>query len=167
MSTGFEPTPVEDPLAVIADFLSEFQRVIPEALDSQSSWFQEALRQPLQDAWDELDPSFAMADRYTREPPDARLFEAQLAHVGLTGAQLRLKVGAFRGALGTWRQDLSKKGLQSLLGWANIILGSLAGIVPGAEAIKEYKEAFEQTVEDGDTDDEGRRPNERGREFKL
>ena len=44
--------------------------------------------------------------------------------------------------------------LRSVLGWANIILGSLAGIVPGGDAIKEYKEAVERAIADEDGNDD-------------
>jgi hypothetical protein len=44
-----------------------------------------------------------------------------------------------------------KKRLQrSLLGWANVILGSLAVVVPPAGLIQEFKETYEQAVDDAE-----------------
>jgi hypothetical protein len=63
---------------------------------------------------------------------------------GLAGAQLDLEQGGFRRALERFQSRVTRQTLSRVLGWANVILGSLGGVVPGVEAIKEYKESFEQ-----------------------
>jgi hypothetical protein len=172
VATGYEETPVENPRGVLADFLIELEALLPRTLDGYEGWFPPELRGPLRSAWAELGESFPMADRYLREPPDAVLLDAQLAHVGLAGNQLRLKVGAFRGKLAGLGELITKPMLKSALGWANIILGSLSGIVPGVEAIKEYKESFEQALDDANADnsqgEQAEGPKKpRGGHFKL
>lgn len=153
MSSGIGP-PVDDDRAALADFASELHEFLPEILDNQATWFREELRGPLWAAWDELQPRFSVVERFLGEPPDPQVLEAQLTNVGLAGAQLALKRQGWRGAVGRFRERLTKRTLRRALGWANLILGSLAGIVPGAEAIKEYKEAYEQALNDGDEGDE-------------
>jgi hypothetical protein len=102
------------------------------------------------EAWDDLQPSFDMAIRYLSEPPDPNLLDAQLAHAGVKDRLLALKIRGVRRAFVRLRDEGAKVAFKSVLSWANIILGSLGGIVPGIESIKEYKEVCEQAVEDAD-----------------
>ena len=149
-ATGDErPTDREE----LSRFLTELHTVLRSTVDEHGNWFPSLLRQPIRDAWEEVQPNFEIASRYLREPPNAALLDARLASVGLAGAQLHLKLVGFRGALQRFR-DRSKRGLLQLLGWANILLGTLAGVIPGVEPILEYKEAFERAVAEGDDQEE-------------
>ena len=155
MASGFDETPVADAREVLAGFLIELRGFLPTTLDNQAAWVPAELTDPLWRAWREVEPNFDTAVLYLREPPDIEVLERQLSDVGLRDDQLALKETGFRNALGRFRDRLTKPALKSVLGWANIILGSLAGIIPGGDAIEEYKEGHEQALEDGDLDDGG------------
>ncbi len=66
---------------------------------------------------------------------------------GLTGAQLNLKVSGWRRAWARFRNDRRPRILRRALRWANVLLGSLAGVIGAAEPLKELKEAVEAGVE--------------------
>jgi hypothetical protein len=167
-TVGSFDTPLGNDRRALATFVSEVEELLGGTLANPATWFPVDLQEPLQSAWEELAPSFAMAPRYLAEPPDANLLEAQLVHVGLTGRQLALKRTGWERARDSFRARVTKRALSRALRWANIILGSLAGLIPGADAIKEYKEAVEQAVEDenDESDADTGRPPTRG-EFKL
>lgn len=153
VTTDYFETPLGDDRRSLVNFVSEVQELLGNTVADPSRWFPTELHEPLQSAWEEVTPSFDMAGRYLTEPPDASLLEAQLAHVGLTGGQLRLKRTGWERARDAFRERFTKRALGRALGWANIILGSLAGLIPGGDAIKEYKEAVEQAVEDAEADE--------------
>ncbi len=89
-------------------------------------------RQVLDSRWDELRPS--------------------LDEAGLTGDQLALKMAGFRHARSSWLSRRLKRLLLGILKWLNIFLGSLGDVlrklVPGFEAVKEYKESLEHGLEE-------------------
>jgi hypothetical protein len=153
--------------AGLVDFIFDVQGFLSEALNDHADWFLADLREPLSEAFDDLQPSFDMAVKYLVDPPDPHLLDAQLAHVGLKGRQLALKLRGTRGALDRFRDAGTKRAFRSVLGWANIILGTLAGLVPGGETIKEYKEAYEQASEDADQENASPRRPERDDEFGV
>ncbi len=128
--------------------------VIQEVRDRNSEWFlSDPELLPVWDAaWREVEPSFDMAVKYLREPPDPRLLEAQLAHAGQLGAQGEFKRGMVTRAWNRFKETPTKAAFKMLLGWLNVILGSI-GFVPGIDAAKEAKEGVEQLVDD--TDDIG------------
>ncbi|MBI2871138.1 MAG: hypothetical protein HYY14_05440 [Candidatus Omnitrophica bacterium] len=74
--------------------------------------------------------------------------EEKLATAGLLGSSLRAKLRGFKAALARWRAGATTGTLLRVLGWGNVFLGSLASVLPGAEVLKEYKEAVEQSVLD-------------------
>jgi hypothetical protein len=150
VTIGQFETPLGDDRRALANFLSEVQVLLGDTVADPSTWFPTELHEPLQSAWEELKPSFDLAGRYLAEPPDANLLEAELAHVGLTGGQLLLKRTGWERARDAFRERFTRRALRRALGWANIILGSLAGIIPGGDAIKEYKEVVEQAVEEAE-----------------
>jgi hypothetical protein len=156
MTTSEFETPLGDDRRALANFVSEVRWLLGQMLEDRETWFPSDLREPLRSAWEEIQPSFDMATRYLIEPPDANLLEAQLAHAGLARRQLALKRTRWERARDALRERLTRPVLKRALRWANIILGSLAGIIPGGDAIKEYKESVEQAVEDAEAEaDEG------------
>jgi hypothetical protein len=139
--------------AALAAFLRELQSILPTARADHPEWFASDLLEPLSDAWDEVVPSFEMAIRYLEEPPDANLLDAQLAHVGLGGKQAAVKLKGFADSALDLVNEGTKKAFGRVLGWGNILLGTLASVIPGAEAIKEMKEVHEQAAKDAESDD--------------
>jgi hypothetical protein len=79
------------------------------------------------------------------DAPDAIL---RLGDAGLLGAQLTAKLAPFRRWWAEWRSARSLESLQRALKRANVILGSLASVLPGVEALKEFKETTEAMVDE-------------------
>lgn len=132
----------------LADLLAEFEPFLLSALNEHEDWFVEGLPELLREAWPDVQASFAMAIRYLKDPPDAALLDTQLAHVGLAKRMLRPKIAGVKQALASFADAPRKAVLGSVLGWMNIILGSLKTLVPGIEAVKEIKEVFERAIDD-------------------
>ena len=165
MATSPTAAPLDRGLLV--EFLTTLRSVLEDSLrdPQRAPWFLTALYDPLLGGWDDVQPSFDMAIRYLSEPPDPNLLDAQLAHAGFKDRLLPLKISGAVRAFDRLRGEGTKLAFKSVLGWANIILGSLGGIVPGIESIKEYKEVCEQAVEDADNfgaDDSGDNENDPG-----
>ena len=72
----------------------------------------------------------------------------RLQAVGLGGANLALKTSGWRRAREAMGGVFAPRAARRMFRWANTILGSLAVVVPPAEALKELKEATENTYED-------------------
>jgi hypothetical protein len=136
----------------LADFLSELHDFLADTRSRHPDWVIAELRQVVAEAWDEVQPSFATADTHLRQPRDPDLLETQLADAGFRPRGRRLKLRGFAWAKETFLRRPTKKALGKVLGWANIIVGSLCGIVPGIEAIKEFKESYEQATSDDGED---------------
>jgi hypothetical protein len=56
---------------------------------------------------------------------------------------LRRKIGGFRQALDRFRNWPTRKSLSRVFRWANMLLESLAEVVPGAATLKELKQYAE------------------------
>lgn len=110
--------------------------------------FREGMRQPLVDAWSEVKPKLNTI-RDALDSPDAQVAK-KLADAGLTGQQLDLKLKGLSEAWARFQRRGSVRLLRKVLDWINILLGSLASILPGGEGVKELKEAIEKLIgEDG------------------
>lgn len=140
--------------AQLAAIVDEFRQLLGTALDEHEEWFAEGMPVHLREAWPSVRSRIANAIGYLIEPPDPDLLDAGLADVGLTEPESKPKKEGWGGAFRRWVRAPSKPVLRSALGWMNIILGSLSGVVPGIEAVKEYKESCEQALEDGDIEAE-------------
>lgn len=130
----------------LRDFLDETEALLTEIIDRRSEFIPGELQPYFVDAWPEVRASISTAkgDLFTRSVVADRLPSA-----GLSGKQLALKLVAFRRSvdalkLGGWSRRLLKR----VLGWLNIILGSLASVLPGVDAIKEFKEAIENALDE-------------------
>jgi hypothetical protein len=80
--------------------------------------------------------------------PVGEELDPALEEAGLTGVHLQLKIRGYELARDRYRANPSRRLLLRLFKWANVVLGSLAGLVGGAEAIKEMKESLEAGVEE-------------------
>jgi hypothetical protein len=147
---AIQPPPAGMDRTELAEILQGFQKVLGEGVYEHEEWFVEEMRVHLQSAWSTFASRIATATEYLNSPPDPQLLDAQLASVGMTGAESIPKREGLGGSIARWFLAPSKRAFQSVLGWANIILGSLSGIVPGIEAAKEYKEVCEQAIEDAE-----------------
>jgi len=87
-------------------------------------------------AWHEVLPRFEEARKALAE-----IDLEELEAVGLTGAQLELKIEGLNEA----RKEVPWY-LRKVLKWTNIILGSLGEAIPGLGAVKEYKECVEESL---------------------
>lgn len=81
-----------------------------------------------------------------------------LEAVGLTGVHLQLKHAGFSRALARYEKARESedpkadfiKPLKRVLRWINIVLGSLKAVFPGADFVKEYKDAVEAGVDEAE-----------------
>lgn len=71
--------------------------------------------------------------------------DSLLAQAGLVGAQLRLKLTGFHGAVDRIAHGYNGlvRWFREVFAWANVVLGSLASVFRPAELVKEYKECME------------------------
>ena len=101
--------------------------------------FRQDDRQRLRDAWEELKakPEYGQLKQID---PNA----SGLATAGLTGKQLELKMTSVSNVWQKFWLGPTDKILRELLKWLNHLLGS----IPGAEAVKELKEAIEGLIND-------------------
>jgi hypothetical protein len=117
----------EDQPWLASDLDPEFLRELREA------------REDLQTAFDEAVGAILDGN------PDRSLFR----RAGLRGRQLALKLRGWGTALRNFTAQRGRETLRELLSWANILLGSLATVLPPVEAIKEYKEVLEKSLSSG------------------
>jgi hypothetical protein len=139
----------QDPREQLTKFLNDLQELLDEYKD-HPEWIPDDLK-------DDLDEARKVFIRHGQVRPRAtgRVDDdphGQLGDAGLTGDQLRLKLTGFRGALGRFRRAGTKVLFRRALRWANVILDGLAGIVPGVEAVKEFKGSVEAATEDIEPD---------------
>jgi hypothetical protein len=78
----------------------------------------------------------------------------KLENAGLSGDQLALKLKGYWRAVTSFRQTLPHRRflLRRAFRWANVVLGSLAGVIGAAEPLKELKGVVEAGIEDKDED---------------
>src|SRR5215217_1770747 len=91
-------------------------------------------------AWEQLRSKI----RYWKDDLYYSRYEDDLQSVGLQGPQLDLKLQGLSSAWERFKSRGTARLLRNLLGWVNAILGSLAKVIPGVEALKELKEAIER-----------------------
>jgi len=132
----------------LTDFLKELRTVLDDVVEQPTDLVPPYLRPDMQAAWPDARRSL---DRLiegvaTPSPED----EIRLQEHGLRGPAFQFKVGSFQRYLRLFRRNRKPRWLKKLLGWADIILGSLVSIIPGADALKEFKEAIEQAADDED-----------------
>lgn len=132
----------------LKEFLDDTRSVIRQIVDARHVLFREDVRQLFVDSWAEVEPEIesAMTLLQTSGAP----LEKRLGEAGLSGKQLKLKLTTFRRLLDQYKKRGTLTLLTKLLKSINRILGSLISAMPGAEPIKEFKEAIEEELDDSD-----------------
>lgn len=125
-------------------FIERVRTILSEIVGAQNHLLRKEMRPLFTAAWAEVEPLIPNVQTQVKLLSDDRLTQ-----LGLSGAQLRLKLQGFRLAdtaltSGGWRSRLVKK----VLDWINILLGSILAGVPGAEPLKELKESIEAEIDD-------------------
>ena len=154
------PSNIES-LWLLRDFLSQVEKILAAVAYNPGPVIRSRHHDKLRAAWDDVRPKFSLAISSLQEPSASNITE-RLAEVGLTGPQLVFKLSIFRQAhdeltdhgmpaaeekpkkMRWWERWVSL--LKPTLKAANVILGSLAKVLPPVEAIKEFKEAVEAAV---------------------
>ena len=133
----------------LADFMVSVKDILQQVVEWRDLLFREELREPIADAWQAMHSAFDDV-RLGLVEGDEVVSEQALERIGLTGKQLDLKLIGFNGAWDKFKQWGTVKLLKRLLDWIDIILGSLASLIPGADAIEEFKDAAKQGIEEGE-----------------
>jgi hypothetical protein len=139
--------------ALLVAFVEALNDVLTELVERRRELLPEHLGDVMWNAWPPTHQALIELLRQLAEPEEAELLNQRLNAMALTGAPLRYKLAGFDAAHRQERPPDSK-GLRwwfrRIFGWANVILGSLAGVLPPAEVVKEFKEASEQGMEDAE-----------------
>jgi hypothetical protein len=128
----------------LEDFLQELRTLLMETTYEWNGLVPGYLGPLLQRAWEEVAPSYEELEVAVRSGE----YEHQLVRAGLRGAQFQVKAEGFLHHLTRFRLRRSPRWLRKTLKWADIILGSLASVIPAGDAVKEFKEAIESGAED-------------------
>jgi hypothetical protein len=130
----------------LEDFLEELRRLLEEMTYEGDGLVPGYLQPLLVEAWPEVRAQYDALQSNVKSGS----YESGLEQAGLRGPQFRLKAEGFRRHLSIFRKDRNPKWLKKLLRWGDIILGSLASVIPGGDAVQEFKEAIEAGAEDMD-----------------
>lgn len=151
--------PLEDRQRLDA-FVDECYQLLRTVVFEYRGWLPDELRDAYEVAFISLETSRAELRRalvpemfVSNIPYDDDylvLLELRLEQAGLVGPQWALKEAGWKRALDRFRRFPTRFVLRGALKWANVILGSLAGVVGAAETLKEFKEAVEAGIEDDD-----------------
>ncbi len=128
----------------VRDVLTHVVRGQPELLGDAAGDLDEALTELEGEGILERVEQDLLEAEYADEPDERG--RTLLSRVGLTGANLRVKLRGWSRAYEGWQSNGLT--LRPVFRWANTILGSLAGVVGAAESLKEYKESVENAYED-------------------
>lgn len=133
-------------------FLEDLRLVLVDFVDDRDALLPVHLRQRTLDAWGEvrtiIDKLRTDLSTEVTDPPE---MDDRFARAGLAGKQLQLKLDGYNEARKQPKPDFPrrKRGwFGRIFGWANVLLGSLATVLPGAEALKEFKESLEQGLKE-------------------
>ncbi len=135
---------------LLKDFFSQLRAFLQTLTDEPSAYADdlillEGAHQELQSMWEDpgMSDAFENAISFTQIGP-----EDQLRSAGLTGVQLQGKLSVIQRWGSRLLGDRFVKYLRRLLDAINSLLGTLAGFVPGADFIMEFKECFENNIDD-------------------
>jgi hypothetical protein len=140
--------PIENDIDRLSDFLQDVEAVLFAIIADGISMLPLHLQEPARNAWPEVKSRLSeLRDEIKREhglPPRLEL-------AGLTGANLDFKLQGFRYARKRHSELPVPAWLKRMLRWMNILLGSLATVMPGAELVKEYKDAIEAGIDQAES----------------
>ncbi|HZD69849.1 MAG TPA: hypothetical protein VFA45_13360 [Actinomycetes bacterium] len=132
--------------------LRDLREQLEQITHAPGEMLRDDLRSPAEAAFQEVAAAFNRADEAlgdeSLDQPTEPGGPTPLESAGLSGASLQFKSRGVRGALARWVRDRTPGALRRFLGWNNVILGSLATIIPPMEPIKEFKESVERAVDD-------------------
>jgi hypothetical protein len=138
--------PAQDDLDRLRDFVYDVTNLCFSVITEHPGWLKRELLEPFNAAWPEVaDRVDRLGADYESLLGDERL-EERLAQVGLSGAQLELKLSMYSLYREEYRAQPNRRRLARLLRAADVILGSLSKLVGRVEPLKEFKEAIESSL---------------------
>ena len=148
----------------LIDALRSSREVMSLIVEHHSALFKKDIGAYVSKAWPEVKGHFDIVEKELLKP-DPHISK-RLSFAGLDGVQLDLKLKGFNasyenlklfkllGFFDSTKKKALRKLLLKILKWINILLGSISSLIPAGEAIKEYKEAIEAGLEEGDDEDD-------------
>lgn len=125
-------------------FLERLEEVLKHIAYSQWLLGRRIMRNKIFDAFQGVQETIAKLRGKIGDPSEE--LAERLKEAGLTGKQLDLKYQGFDKAWRAFNAWGGMRLLKKLLDWIDIILGS----IPGAEAVKEFKEVCEKEMDSTD-----------------
>lgn len=156
----------DESLRRLREFLRQLEELLAELTEHPAVLIPGRHHDPMKAAWVSVRPKFPMLVKQLETTAASNVIPA-LKTAGLLGDELIFKLSIFDHARDELRDSLAsrteapregllKRGWRALgklwkraLEAGDVILGSLASVLPPAEAIKEYKEAAESGLELG------------------
>ena len=135
-------------VADLREFMRHTRDVLRKLVDAREVLFRESVRQLIEDSWKLIDQ--AIESVITELQTAGSGLTPKLKAAGLTGPQLKLKLAGFNRAFERFSERGTVMLAKKVLKWINKILGSLMSAIPGAEPIKEFKEALEEELDESD-----------------
>jgi hypothetical protein len=138
---------------LLVRFLEALREILIAFLERRRDLIPPHLHEPSAAAWGPVDEALNILRRLLLEPDDPVRLESRLRDAGLTGAPLQYKLSGFEAARARPRPQEPgrlRRWFGRVFGWADVVLGSLATVLPPAEVVKEYKEAGEQALADAE-----------------
>jgi len=111
-------------IGLLSNFWKNTESDLGYIVEHRNNLIHRDLQELIQNAWRELQPNFGHVSMDLQSKWKTN--HERFVRVGLTGAQLQLKMAGHERARKRWLDDpLVKKPLLSMLAWVNAILGSL------------------------------------------
>jgi hypothetical protein len=154
-----EPPPIDPLLEGRYDaqlVLGQLHGVVSTVVETAPSWMLSDQVEVLREASAELGGSFGA----TQARLNTGEYDHKLPGAGLTGAQAVPKKRGFRRALSGWvkarKQEATElvRALKPVLRWGRTYVSSLATVVPGAEAVGEFLEVVQNSIEDREEEED-------------
>lgn len=129
----------------LESFIKNVYQLLNTVVRARNILFSKPLRDDLNHAW--LDVTSKSDDLYAKIR-DANYEDLERA--GLAGNSLEMKLKSFDAAYSAWSFFGGIRRLKRLFKWTNLLLGSLATVIPLAEILKEFKESAEIGIDEAD-----------------
>jgi len=131
----------------LSEFLQQVERLLFSIVADGIGVLPPHLQEPARNAWHDVQSRLSDLQEQLKLDEGLR---PRLAVAGLTGANLDFKLRGFDHARRRYSATPVPRWLKPVLKWINILLGSLATVMPGAELVKEYKDAIEQGIDEAE-----------------